>query len=67
VQVRGFQLVADADRRPLEVHLEGDPVGLGDAPDRWRKLAGRDLAVRFVDDLKRSRSGKILPVLGAEG
>jgi hypothetical protein len=60
----GLQIVADERRRPREVHLESEPFPV-DAPlEQWRKLAGQpDLRVRFVGEVRRSRSGKILPVL----
>lgn len=60
---RGLQILAGPGRRPREVHVEGDEFPLGDALDRWRALAGPELAVKFVDEVRRSRSGKVLPVL----
>jgi phenylacetate-CoA ligase len=60
---RGLQIVAGPGRRPRELHVEGDAFALGDAPERWRALAGAALVVKFVDEVRRSRSGKVLPVL----
>jgi phenylacetate-CoA ligase len=63
---RGIQLVADAERRAREVHVESDPFPIDAARERWRALAGGEVAVRFVSSLRRSRSGKVLPVLGVD-
>jgi len=55
--------VAGPDRRPREIHVEADAFPLGPASARWRALAGSGLQVKFVDEVRRSRSGKVLPVL----
>ena len=61
---RGFQLRVDAARRVRGVDVVGPPMPLDAARERWRALAVGDLAVRFVAGIQRSRSGKLLPVLG---
>ena len=63
---RGFQILADAGQKVREIHVQAEPFATAEVEDRWREVAGTPVRAVFVESVRRSRSGKILPVLGPE-
>jgi glycosyltransferase involved in cell wall biosynthesis/phenylacetate-coenzyme A ligase PaaK-like adenylate-forming protein len=65
---RGLQLVVDEAGLIVEVRLLAEPFPVDDLIERWRPLTlGSVFDVRFVENLERSSSGKVLPVIRRGG
>lgn len=66
--VLGFQVLVDSMGGVRAIHLQGESFQLDSVREAWAEILGTaDFEVRFVSDVERSRSGKILPVLVREG